>query len=33
VQRKADADRERAIVDRLSQEKEARERARTAAPK
>jgi tetratricopeptide (TPR) repeat protein len=33
LQRKADAERERAIVERLTQEKEARERARTAAPK
>ena len=30
LQRKADADRERAIVERLNQEKDARERARTA---
>jgi tetratricopeptide (TPR) repeat protein len=33
LQRKADADRERTIVERLTQEKEARERARAAAPK
>jgi Tfp pilus assembly protein PilF len=33
LQRKTDADRERTIVDRLTQEKEAKERARAAAPK
>jgi tetratricopeptide (TPR) repeat protein len=33
LQRRADADRERAIVERLTQEKEDRERARTAAQK